>query len=136
MNYTDAEQQAIQDRVEYTETVLGRRTGTISEATMRPEDLIPAFLSELEAIAAVGSSVGLEAQEYLQRIRRDYALDLMRLEEGRELIVTDRDMRMVPELVSDLFDALDALSPAGFYFGAHIGNGSDYGYWPVEFLED
>lgn len=129
-------QQRIHDRVWYTESKLGRHTGTISEATMRPEDLIPAFLSELEAIRACAGIIGLEAERLLERIRRDYALDLMRLEEGRELIVTDRDMRMVPELVNDLFDALDELAPEGFYFGAHIGDGSDYGYWPVEFLED
>jgi hypothetical protein len=35
-------------------------------------------------------------------------------------------------LLSDLFDALNDIAPDGCYFGAHPGNGSDYGFWEVE----
>lgn len=39
------------------------------------------------------------------------------------------------DVVLNLIEALDKLSPPGFFFGAHSGDPSDYGYWPVsEFL--
>jgi hypothetical protein len=39
-------------------------------------------------------------------------------------------------LCSQLFDDLDAVAPAGYYFGAHPGDGSDYGYWQSESDDD
>ena len=32
-------------------------------------------------------------------------------------------------LNNTLFDTLDLYAPEGYYFGAHIGNGSDFVYW-------
>lgn len=99
--------------------------GTISHGTHRPEDLIPAFTSALEELAP----------EVAEGFRRGNALDYQRIADGAELIVTDRDIVFVPMLVSDLFDALEDNAPEGTYFGAHPGDGSDFGFWPVEFLE-
>ena len=31
-------------------------------------------------------------------------------------------------LLESLFDTLDSYSPEGYYFGAHLGDGSDYGF--------
>jgi hypothetical protein len=36
------------------------------------------------------------------------------------------------ELLTQLFDALNACAPEGHYFGAHSGDGSDFGFWPVD----
>lgn len=35
------------------------------------------------------------------------------------------------EIVQEIFDALNELSPEGYYFGAHPGNGSDFGFWEI-----
>lgn len=34
-------------------------------------------------------------------------------------------------LLESLFDTLDSYSPKGYSFGAHLGDGSDYGYWII-----
>lgn len=76
--------------------------GTVSHGTMRPEDLIPAFVS------------WLESQKPLRREHRK----LLKENSG------DDD-----ETLEELFDALNEYAPPYFYFGAHPGDGSDYGYW-------
>lgn len=36
------------------------------------------------------------------------------------------------DFLSMLFDVLDAYAPKTYYFGAHPGDGSDFGYWKLE----
>ena len=31
-----------------------------------------------------------------------------------------------------LFDTLDSYAPDGYYFGAHQGDGSDFGFWEID----
>jgi hypothetical protein len=38
---------------------------------------------------------------------------------------------MASEIIADMMDALNDLAPAGYYFGAHEGDGSDFGFWPL-----
>ena len=80
--------------------------GTVSHGTMLTSDLIPAFMAELPAS---------------HKLRVEYD------EHGYNAADAD-------DLLECLFDALDAQAPEGCYFGAHPGDGSDYGYWPVEDL--
>ena len=35
-------------------------------------------------------------------------------------------------LLEQLFDTLEYYAPIGYYFGSHMGNGSDFGYWTLE----
>lgn len=95
--------------------------GSISHATMRPEDLIPRFLSELEHMTG-------RSREHYNLCRGINA----RMGSGNYYSSEDP----IYDLES-LFDALNAYSPKGFYFGSHPGDGSDYGYWlSEEFTED
>jgi len=88
------------------------QVGTISSATLRPEDLIPAFASELEYIVG-------DDPEYAPLLREASALQDSEdwEDEGASLVL------------EELFDALDSLAPAGVYFGSTEGDGADFGFW-------
>ena len=38
-------------------------------------------------------------------------------------------------IYEEIFDRMNDIAPNGLYFGSHIGDGSDIGYWPSEWLE-
>ena len=79
--------------------------GTIIQATMLEEDVIPALLDELESVAPQ------EAAE----VRENYS---------EEIAANDPDFCW-----TTLFDILQEHAPPYTYVGAHPGDGSDYGVW-------
>lgn len=86
--------------------------GTIIAGTHRPEDIIPAFADALRALAVIPDDPPL--------------LDLLaRADAWTE--DSDDD-----HLVAALFSALEQFSPPYGYFGAHPGDGADFGFWPDE----
>jgi len=89
--------------------------GSVSCGTMRAEDLIPRFANELDYLAG--------------NIRENFDL-IMR---ASALLMDDDcyylDDEEVQDVLNRLFDALDNLAPPYAYFGAHPGDGSDYGFW-------
>lgn len=104
--------QAADDAIAFFEDVMGRvELGSISSGTMRPEDLIPAFLSEIERLDAKRGA----------ELRSTYS-DVIEAD--------DYDSEDAAWLLDKLFDTLEELAPEGFYFGAHPGDGADYGFWP------
>ncbi len=74
--------------------------GTLISGTHRPEDLAPVFLNTI-ASADLGRAIRLGE----------------RYEAGDE------------DVLADMFDALDDIAPEGTYFGAHPGDGADFGFW-------
>ena len=86
--------------------------GTVSHGTMRNEDLIPCFADVLSLL--VGST-----SMYHDLLQEAASLKEFNTESAYWV-------------VESLFDALNYLAPDGYYFGAHPGNGSDYGFWPVD----
>lgn len=93
---------------------MNENIGSVSHGTMRPEDLIPVFIAHLPA--------GTHRDTY-QAAFENLTGDPDRAEQEQWLL-------------EDLFDALDGLAPAGHSFGAHPGDGSDYGWWPIEDDDD
>lgn len=90
--------------------------GTISHGTLRSQDLIEAFLPVLEDLSQVDYDNILENYpEYNSSIDDEYG-----------------DSEVALYMLEDLFDALDNASPEGYYFGSHLGNGSDFGFWELE----
>lgn len=94
--------------------------GTVSWGTMRNEDLIPCFISYLRAN---WDELSVETRQGVNAI--EYALD------GWGAIYYEASEEAYSDLAW-LFDALNDLAPEGYYFGAHPGDGSDYGFWEVE----
>lgn len=103
--------------------------GSVSSGTMRNEDLIPCFADELEACAKRAAphpgAVDPDALRLVQEAR-DWA------ELSDEESESEEAQELGDEIISDLFDALDAYAPPYCYFGAHPGDGADYGYWLSE----
>jgi hypothetical protein len=86
--------------------------GTVLERTMRSEDLIPAFVDELKYLYGEDP------------IPENVAKTIADAD-----AVTDFDADETPLIVDELFESLNELAPAYGYFGAHPGDGSDYGFW-------
>ena len=87
--------------------------GSIISGTMRQDDLIPAFLDELEILdEAQHDALCEEVAGILWRNGEDW---------------DDDEICMF--LNEDLWDAMMDHAPEFCYFGAHPGDGSDYGFW-------
>lgn len=88
--------------------------GTVIHATLRSEDLIPAFLDTLR----------FHDRKAAARVNASYQ------PERRRVGFYETELAMF--MVEDLFNALNDIAPAGHYFGAHPGDGSDFGFWECE----
>ena len=83
--------------------------GTLIHGTLRDEDLLPAFASELRRVGVLTNHVAL--------LRSAYFENLTDHPEG------------AADIVNDLIDALNEYAPSHMYFGAIEGDGSDFGWW-------
>lgn len=88
---------------------------SLSHATLLNEDLIPAFAEFLE------QNFPLEYSEIVNDEDYYYILEF-----------GDYDSETAYYLLETLFDTLDIVSPDGTIFGAHEGDGSDFGFWRYE----
>lgn len=93
-------------------TMREQEPGSVSHGTMRPEDLIPTFLDAL-----IITSQNANAVSGIQR---------------RMLYSSYWEKTDCTHALKWLFEQLDSQAPEGHYFGAHEGDGADYGFWPVE----
>lgn len=86
--------------------------GSISHGTLRTEDLIQEFIYTLKQLDT--------EKQYAKLIEEAEAITDFESEEAEEI------------LNEDLFNALNELAPPYFYFGAHEGDGADFGFWLSE----
>lgn len=84
--------------------------GSVSTGTLRAEDLIPAFADVLSEIAPA---------EY-HKLAQSYATG-----NDEEYCSEEDESDMVDELEQSLSDR----APDFCYFGAHPGDGADFGFW-------
>jgi hypothetical protein len=96
--------------------------GSVSTGTMRPADLIPCFLDCVRDFAP---------DEYAGFMVAAFGpVPAYVADEGDKSEWWDSEN--AADLLAQLFDILDAAAPEGLTFGAHPGDGADYGFWPVE----
>ena len=94
-----------------------RFVGTVSSATMRAEDLLPKFAHVLEKFGMKRSALTARAATRLLAMKPD-----------------DADVQELVSVVlnDEIWDAMNEIAPEGYYFGAHEGDGADYGFWLAE----
>ena len=94
---------------------------TLIHGTYRPCDLIPAFLEVIK-----------NTPEYAQIVQTNDS----NLQVIFDPSAGEHDDRWESDdincfLNEELFDTLDSYSPEGYYFGAHTGDCSDFGFWAI-----
>ena len=101
------------------------KTGTVIHGTHRPQDLIPAFLDALKEISPAHYTGFItlpfrRVPAYVPAYVQDEGDDSAWWHSGD-----------AQALLEDLTELLDEIAPEGHYFGAHPGDGSDFGFWPL-----
>lgn len=97
---------------------------SISHGTMRDVDLIPTFSDVLYQL-------NRNAAEYL-KAQHDKGYAVLAVTLDRLAEPNDDGLQAMGDLTVALFEALERACPEGYTFGAHEGDGSDYGFWAVE----
>lgn len=103
------------------EDVPDAECGTIIHCTFREIELIPALLAELEK----------RDQPTAEGIVAAYDAYADALEDEADEFWDSS----APYMLDAVSDALNSCAPRGMYFGSHPGNGSDFGFWPVDVIE-
>lgn len=106
--------------------------GSVSHGTMRTEDLIPAFVEALDDLKEAESLSDTPNKERFARL--DSLLGDIEGRMEQEDYYASEDAGFDLEA---LFEALDEFAPPFCHFGAHEGDGADYGFWVShEAIED
>jgi len=100
---------------------ISRYAGTCVHGSLRSEDIIPPMLETLRSIIADSGKPMPLASAFWGRIAND----------SQQPGYYESDAPM--EDIETLMDILGGIgSEFGYYFGAHEGDGSDFGFWKDE----
>lgn len=119
------------------QTLLPAKIGSISHGTLRPQDLLSAFINELEWQIRRNGEFFAVPENFPHRDRLNTLIGEAQdcFSDDGESIADDKE-DTADELVNEtLPDALQEFAPSYCYFGSHPGDGSDIGYWP-SYIED
>ena len=107
--------------------------GSISHGTLRPEDLLTAFISEMEWQQNRNGKYLSEPEHFQERDRLARIIGEAQdcfAEDGEDIDPEKEEeaQELINETIPDLLQSMFA--PPYCYFGSHPGDGSDFGYWP------
>lgn len=113
------------------DTITYSPTGSISTATLRTADLLTAFISEAEAIQFRNAHYLSMPEHFDERDRIANLIGEMQdcfTDDGEDIDPDKEDeaSELVNETMPELFDEYAA---PYHRFGAHEGDGADFGYW-------
>ena len=94
--------------------------GTVSAGTLRTEDLLNTFSSELAHLARYEP----QNQAHL-RLAFEADTSFQDFDES-----DTKQVEQAEESITELMDALNEYCPPFVYFGTHPGDGADFGFWP------
>lgn len=103
--------------------------GTVSAGTLRTSDLIGAFMDVLRELDPDQAGAWSE-NERIYRNATDGTYD-----NDPEYYTADEVFALASradDFLIDLQDKLNELAPDGYRFGAHEGDGADFGFWLVD----
>lgn len=96
--------------------------GSVSCGTLRTQDLLPKFMACLltnNPAAYDGVAMGPLYHGYVRAVQAGDNYPWWATQEAMELFI-------------QVSQHLNEVAPEGHYFGAHPGDGSDFGFWPIE----
>ena len=102
-----------QEEIDMSDKIEEMKDQSIIHGTLRPQDLVPAFADALRVLSP----------ERLKNI-----VTLLPERDDHPWWETEE----CAEVLNDLFDLLNEYAPEGYYFGAHPGDGSDFGFWEFD----
>jgi hypothetical protein len=105
-----------------------KNIGSISSGTLRPQDLIPCFISEAKS-QHLSRADRKELRKIASRVARVENGEFGESDAYWQDEVSSWDMEALVEM-------LNSVAPAYFYFGSHPGDGADFGYWLDPFFPE
>jgi len=112
--------------------------GSVSTSTLKTEHLLSAFISELEWQLQRNGEFFSQPENFTLRDKLNAIVGEAQdcFAENGETIDPDKE-DIASELVNETFPDTfsEYFAPAYSYFGAHCGDGADFGYWPIDIEE-
>jgi hypothetical protein len=111
--------------------------GSISHGTLKTNDLLSAFISEMESLMLVNGDFFSKPENFSSR-------DLLNnlIGEAQDCFGDDGEIKedsedLAEQLVNEDFPDKfgEYFAPSFCYFGTHPGDGSDFGFWPIDIEE-
>jgi hypothetical protein len=105
---------------------------SVSEGTLKTDDLVENMLSFLREHDNEGYAKLLKA--WRVDLPHPNDKDPFQGKDFKQWCRDDLDYDNVEvhQLLAEIDNHLNDIAPVGCYFGAHLGNGSDFGFWMVE----